>query len=56
MSDEKAFNEWMSDLMALADTESIDLNLHKASYYTYFSRGFTPNDVIDDFKGLQIGE
>ena len=52
MNKEEVFNKWMDDLIGLADTESIDLELHKTSYYTYFSSGFTPNDVIDDFKGL----
>ena len=52
MSNEETFNKWMNDLIALADKESIDLELKKYSYYTYFARGFEPNDVIGDFKGL----
>jgi len=50
MSDEETFNKWMDDLIALADKESIDLELKTHSYYTYFARGFTPKDVICDFK------
>ena len=58
MSNEETFNKWMDDLIALADKESIDLELHKHSYYTYFTRGFKPKDVICDFKRLtdKVGE
>jgi len=52
MSDEELFNKWMDDLIALADKESIDLELKNNSYYTYFARGFDPKYVIGDFKGL----
>ena len=52
MSNEETFNKWMDDLIVLADKESIDLVLKTNSYYTYFARGFTPKDVIGDFKGL----
>ena len=52
MSNEETFNKWMDDLIVLADKESIDLELKTNSYYTYFARGFTPKDVIGDFKGL----
>ena len=52
MSVEESFNKWIDDLIALADKESIDLELQTHSYYTYFARGFTPKEVIGDFKGL----
>lgn len=49
-TDWKEYDEWLHELVSLADESGVELELGNYSYHTYFMRGWLPESVIADIK------
>lgn len=49
-TDWKEYDDWLNELVNLAGTSDVELELGKYSYHTYFMRGWMPESVIADIK------
>ena len=46
--DGQTFDQWMESLKSIAEESGFDLELQKYHYRSWFSHGYTPDEVIDD--------